>query len=256
MMIQNSNEEFYLCVSDDLQAQQNDKLSEMLLAQELAEDTNQTDSSDGLPNRQVRLILFLSMFAAFLSGVVIAYAFQGFASHGAAQKQIESNTSHILASDVQTQNITVDVHGDVVHPGVYRLSPESRVLDAIRSAGGYVHKEDSQFVNQAEPLVDGQEIIVPSPHAATAQVQSSSAPQVQERTREQHASNEKIDLNTADEATLETVPGIGPTKALAIIEFRKNHGPFVSLSELRQIRGFGKMTLSNIQSFLSVQSSH
>jgi competence protein ComEA len=253
MMIQNSNEEFYLCDSDDLLAQQNDKLSGMLLAEENAEDTNQTE---GLPNRQIRLILLLSMLAAFLSGVVITYAFHGFASHGAALKQIGNNTSHILASDVQTQSITVDVHGDVVHPGVYHLSPDSRVLDAILSAGGYVHKEDSQFVNQAEPLVDGQEIIVPSPHAATAQVQSSSAPEVQERTRKQPVSNKKIDLNTADEATLETVPGIGPTKALAIIEFRKSNGPFVSLSELEQIRGFGKMTLSNIQPYLFVQSSH
>ena len=196
------------------------------------------------------VFVFASCTATFLLGLMLAYAWSMFETHTKAQGKIISN--EIVEPLTEADTITVDVHGDVTRPGVYKLSADARVMDAVRAAGGYLHKEDNQFVNQAEPLVDGQEIIVSAPHESTLPESAGLGTQFKTNLQ-QNIPKPNIDLNTASESTFETIPGIGPQKAEAIIAYRNAHGPFGTVKDLEHIRGFGKLTLSKIEPYLFVQ---
>lgn len=156
------------------------------------------------------------------------------------------------------REVTVDVHGDVMHPGVIRVSTSARVADVVKAAGGFSHQGDARYVNQAAVVWDGEEIDVPN---ARAQAGQNGSPA--NATSDKSASHIKvssanhglvssvgfqtrgrIDVNTADVSTLETLPGVGPARAQAIVDYRKIHGPFTSIQTLLQIRGIGAKMLA------------
>jgi competence ComEA-like helix-hairpin-helix protein len=199
---------------------------------------------------------------------------------GNATDANDTNANLIPASE----RIMVDVKGDVRHPGVYTLPSNARARDAIRAAGGYVHPEDAAGVNEAMPLDDGMEFVVPnSASDASSSGQGTSAQPDSPDTGSVSgvraggkassfkftASNQmtsagqtgitpsianKIDLNTATESTLETVPGIGPKRAQAILAYRAEHGGFTSVSQLLQIRGIGPTLYQRISAYVIVNS--
>lgn len=160
-----------------------------------------------------------------------------------------------------SNEIMVDVKGDVKHPGVVQVAGTARVLDAIRAAGGVLHQQDNALLNLAAPVNDGDEVIVPdattaagsalrpssssplSPSASSASVPLTSGTVATSRT---------VDLNTADVQTLETIPGIGPAKAAAIVSYRMQHGPFVRVQDVTKVPGIGPTTLQHIESFVTV----
>ncbi|RIV18885.1 hypothetical protein D2Q93_13335 [Alicyclobacillaceae bacterium I2511] len=153
-------------------------------------------------------------------------------------------------------SIVVDIHGDVHQPGVYTLPINSRVRDAVQAAGGYVHREDAVYVNAAALLDDGVEVVIPSPidvgtaKPAGNQVQTASGGVA--LGAQPQANTPTIDLNTADERTLQTIPGIGPGRAAAIAGFRREHGPFQSLQDLLNVPGIGDKTLAHLIPYVSV----
>ncbi|GGJ12106.1 hypothetical protein GCM10010885_21890 [Alicyclobacillus cellulosilyticus] len=145
-------------------------------------------------------------------------------------------------------SVVVDVHGDVRHPGVYRLPEGARVEDAVRAAGGYLHAADRELVNAAAPLDDGEEVVIPAPAARppALPVQAGSAPLHADADTNSAAAAGRIDLNTADAATLETLPGVGPARAGAILAYRTSHGGFRAVTELLQVEGIGPVLYSRI----------
>jgi competence protein ComEA len=139
--------------------------------------------------------------------------------------------------------LTVHITGAVVNPGVYSLPRGSRVQDALTAAGGFSTQASPDAVNLAAFLQDGQQIHVPAvgeqvpvylPGAPTG---SSVAP---------------VDINTADEAELQTLPGIGPTRAQAILAYRQEHGPFLSIADIRNVPGIGETTYQQIKDLIVV----
>lgn len=152
--------------------------------------------------------------------------------------------------------ILVDVHGDVRHPGVYRLSEDARVMDAVRAAGGFIHPEDAAEINGAQPLTDGDEVLIPAAGDAEASAREdavNAAAVGDERGQSAGVtSGRRVDLNSASEAELETLPGIGPAKAQAIIAYRQAHGGFHSVQDLLQVPGIGPATLSKVEPYIAV----
>ncbi|MCF8563312.1 helix-hairpin-helix domain-containing protein [Alicyclobacillus tolerans] len=203
-----------------------------------------------------------------------------------AQNRTESSNVTSGFREVQAQSegvqysIVVDVHGDVVHPGVYRLSASARVQDAVAAAGGFVHPEDSAWVNAAAPLDDGQEVLVPNaklveatapsgtPNGSFGIVKNPGAQALNSTVSipapgtpgpfagsfgtAENVPSQPIDLNTADISTLETVPEIGPSRAQAIAAYRTSHGGFHTVGELRQVRGIGPVIFSRIAAYFYV----
>ncbi len=140
--------------------------------------------------------------------------------------------------------VVVDVVGQVRDPGVVTLPVGSRVFDAVAAAGGATDAAELAAINLARPLVDGEQLRVPAPGEAVA-------PPAAPVTRPA-ADAGLVDLNTADEATLDTLPGIGPALAARIVAWRADHGPFASVDELDEVSGIGPAMLAKVRDLVTV----
>lgn len=134
--------------------------------------------------------------------------------------------------------IRVDVAGAVLRPGVYDLPPYSRAEDAINAAGGLLPDAQREDVNFAEVLRDGQQVFVPTTHQDDQIVRS-------QRTG-------LLDLNAATLEQLLQLPGIGPAKAQAILDYRENAGKFYNVEELLEITGIGPAIFQEIEPLIIV----
>lgn len=150
----------------------------------------------------------------------------------------------LLPTPAQT-NLTIDVTGEVAKPGVYQLPPNSHVLDAIQAAGGLLVDADVNTLNMAAKLSDGQKIIV------RAQGQPPLPMDETERSIPIEV-NGLIDINTATTEQLETLPGIGPTKASDIITYRQKNGAFDRIEDIQNVSGIGPATFEAIRNLISV----
>ena len=144
--------------------------------------------------------------------------------------------------------IMVHVSGAVVAPGVYELDADSRVVDGLTAAGGFADDADEDAVNLAERILDGAQIYVP---AIEEQVSDPPAGvSGGERSVEiQLGGSAMVHLNSATQAELEALPGIGPAKAQAIMGGR----PYASVDALLEVSGIGEKTLEQIRDLVDVQ---
>ena len=136
--------------------------------------------------------------------------------------------------------IVVHVAGAVGAPGVYELPQGARVRDALAAAGGVLPHGDADAVNLAEKLVDGRQVRVPaitSGETVTSEAQPGS---------EQPGSG-KININTATAAQLESLPGIGPSIAQRIIDYREQNGAFEDTIDITKVSGIGPSTFQKIK---------
>jgi competence protein ComEA len=140
--------------------------------------------------------------------------------------------------------VTVDVAGKVRRPGIAVLDAGARVVDALEAAGGTRPGADLTGLNLARVLVDGEQVVVglPAPTgAAAAAVPSAGAP-----------SGPLVNLNTATETELDTLPEVGPVTAQSILAWRDEHGGFTAVDELLEVDGIGDATLERIAPFVTV----
>jgi competence protein ComEA len=144
----------------------------------------------------------------------------------------------------------VDVSGAVRKPGLYRLPAGSRVADAIEAAGGPARHADLEPLNLAEPLTDGVKVDVAgkgdaatAPVASAGSVATGAVPS---------PSVPVVNINTADEPTLELIPGVGPVTANAILAYRNRIGRFSAIEQLLEVNGIGPATIENIRPYISI----
>lgn len=149
---------------------------------------------------------------------------------------------------VSSMSITVHVAGAVNNPGVYKLRSGARFNDGVIAAGGATDQADLNSVNLAMLLNDGEQIYIlkrnEKPHTITAQRSPSSA-----TGGSAGSGNSKvaiININTASLAELEQLPGVGPSTAKAIIDYREKNGAFVTVQDLINVRGIGPAKLDEI----------
>jgi competence protein ComEA len=143
--------------------------------------------------------------------------------------------------------LVVDVAGKVRHPGLYRLPTGARVYDALRAAGGARTGVSTLSLNLAEPLQDGEQVVVgASGHAGTGVVAPASA------SAASSAAPTALNLNTATLDQLETLPGVGPVLGQHILDWRDAHGRFASVDQLREVSGIGDVRLAQLRPLVSV----
>jgi competence protein ComEA len=149
--------------------------------------------------------------------------------------------------------VVVHVAGAVVSPGVRRLPPGSRVTDALDAAGGALPGADLPRINLAAPLVDGQQVYVPKPGEELPVAAGAGLPAgVGAAGTGGSVHGGPVDLNTANAEQLDTLPGVGPATAAAIIAHREQHGPFTSVDQLLDVRGIGEAKLEQLRDLVSV----
>jgi competence protein ComEA len=142
--------------------------------------------------------------------------------------------------------LVVHVAGAVASPGVYELSPVTRVIDAVTVAGGPTADADLDGLNLAAPLADGERVYVP--HAGEvdpAAVPSGGPAAPAESSDDAHRG--PVNVNTATAAELETLPGVGPATAAAIVDERTRNGPFASIDDLERVPGIGPAKLAALR---------
>jgi len=140
-------------------------------------------------------------------------------------------------------DLVVDVAGKVRRPGIAVLPAGSRVVDALEAAGGARQGVDLTALNLARPVVDGEQILVGiAPAPGVAGTLGTTAP----------TDGALVNLNTADQAALDTLPGVGPVTADAILAWRDDNGGFTSVEELLEVDGIGPATLDDIAPLVTI----
>lgn len=153
----------------------------------------------------------------------------------------------IVISDPARFEVVVEVRGAVASPGVYRLPEDARLGDLLTAAGGASDGADLANQNLARRLVDAEIIVIDLTGRATpvVAVQEDVSADVQ-------TMNSRVNINTASQAELETLPGIGPVIAQRIIDYRVSNGRFTSIEELSRVEGISGTLLAEIQNLITV----
>lgn len=156
----------------------------------------------------------------------------------------ETSHSHQASEDTDEGFIYVDIKGEVEEPGVYSLPQGSRLFDLIDQAGGLTAESNQKLINQALILEDQSSVYIPSiydqetPDDTSADLINSADSQAGDK--------EQVNINTADQTSLETLPNIGPSKAQAIIQFREENGSFTQKEQLMEVPGIGQRTYDRL----------
>ncbi|MCX7570471.1 helix-hairpin-helix domain-containing protein [Tumebacillus sp. DT12] len=138
--------------------------------------------------------------------------------------------------------IKVHVKGEVNRPGVYQIPADSRVIDAVEAAGGAKDSADVNELNLAAVLSDSIEIVVPQTGVAA-----------KEQSAAQGEQSGKINLNTATADELDKLPGIGSTRAQAIVDYRQSNGRFLTVDDLKNVPGFGVKLVDQVRGSVFVK---
>ena len=181
-----------------------------------------------------------------------------FATTSVASNLIASNTDASSAIS-SSANITVHVSGEVVKPGVYVLLATARVIDALQAAGGATATADLVVVNLAAPLVDAAQVFfprigstprvtLPRPHAGVNLPIAGGSGGAGGAT----SAAGIVDINSATLLDLDALPGVGPSTAQAIIDYRITNGPYASVDDLLNVRGIGPSKLAAMRARVRV----
>ena len=147
--------------------------------------------------------------------------------------------------------IQVHITGAVVRPGLYDLPEDSRVMDAVEAAGGFVAEADKNSINLAERLEDAQKLDIPFV-AGYVPDEEQGFVVISDGTPSPLAGEELVDINTASPEELDKLPGIGPTTAQNIIEYREVFGPFARIEDIVNVSGIGSATFEAIEDLITV----
>ncbi|VAW37267.1 hypothetical protein MNBD_CHLOROFLEXI01-1581 [hydrothermal vent metagenome] len=157
--------------------------------------------------------------------------------------------------------LRIFVNGAVAAPAVYEIAPDGIVQQAIEQAGGFTAEANTAVVNLALPLQDGLQIYVPTMDETADQpqliissppVRSSGIELDENMAVEGSAEGEIVNINNGSIADLDTLPGIGPSTAAKIIEYRDTNGPFAIVEEIMSVSGIGPAKFEKIQDYITV----
>ena len=143
----------------------------------------------------------------------------------------------------------VDIKGEVLNPGVYEVREGDRIINLIEKAGGLTKEADSIGVNFALKLSDEMAVYIPKKGEATEVV----GDLIRNGSPNSEAGGSKVNLNLATASDLETLPGIGPAKSAAILEYRETNGSFKSIEDLKSVSGIGDKTYEKLSSLITVK---
>lgn len=145
------------------------------------------------------------------------------------------------AEETEERTVTVHVCGAVLVPGVYCLPAGSRVADALSLAGGLLPEAADSYVNLARALQDEEQLYFPTKEEAA-----------ERQSLEAQRAEGKVNINTAGQAELQELPGIGPSLAQAIMDYRLDHGGFGAAEELMQVPGIKQATYAKLKPYIVI----
>lgn len=201
----------------------------------------------------------LSIIGGVLAVIVIILVGRGMMASPTKEKVMVTNAVNTTRVEETTtmmpQNCYVDIKGEVLRPGVYEFSCESRMQDVIKKAGGFTEEADETKINLAQKITDQMQIIVPNLHSKQegGVTEGNSEKGNSSNSTPSNSKQGTVNINTATLEELQTIKGIGKKKAEAILQYRKEHGAFRTKEDLLQVKGIGKKALEAIESQVTFQ---
>ena len=201
----------------------------------------------------------LSIIGGVLAVIVIILVGRGMMASSTKEKVMVTNAVNTTrveeTTTMMSQNCYVDIKGEVLRPGVYEFSCESRIQEVIKKAGGFTEEADETKINLAQKISDQMQIIVPNLHSKQegGVTEGNSEKRNSSNTTPSNSKQGAVNINTATLEELQTIKGIGKKKAEAILQYRKEHGAFRTKEDLLQVKGIGKKALEAIESQVTFQ---
>ena len=201
----------------------------------------------------------LSIISGVLAVIVIILVGRGMMASSTKEKVMVTNAVNTTRVEETTmrmpQNCYVDIKGEVLRPGVYEFSCESRIQEVIKKAGGFTEEADETKINLAQKITDQMQMIVPNVNSKQegGVTEGNSEKGNSSNTTPSNSKQGTVNINTATLEELQTIKGIGKKKAEAILQYRKEHGPFRTKEDLLQVKGIGKKALEAIESQVTFQ---
>lgn len=199
-------------------------------------------------NQKIIILVILGIVA-----LVIGYYMFGTMQN--QEEEIKNQNINLDIQNVQEQavdknsEIIIHVAGAVYNSGIKKLSENSRIADAIEAAGGLTSDANINNINLAQKIADGQKIYIPSINddEITEQI-------IIQDTQENNSlfNSAIININTATQTELETLPGIGPSMASKIIEYRKENGSFKDIEDLKNVSGIGESKYAQVKNKITI----
>lgn len=193
-------------------------------------------------NNKVAIVLGVAAVFLFFLGIFALFL---------ANKKDNERVEIIPVQDktATVAGVYIDLSGAVQKPGLYHLPGDSRVNDLLVAAGGLSADADREWfgrsINLAQKLVDGIKIYIPAKNNQTGL----STAGEQTKTADGY---QKININLANKTELEKLPGIGPSTAQKIIDYRSQHGFFAKTEDIQQVPGIGEKTYAELQNYIAV----
>jgi len=181
------------------------------------------------------LLLFLLSIILFIVIIVLGCLLYTSNNELVIEEQVLSTNNQII-EEVMDNEIKVDIKGAVKMPGIYSVSLDKRVNDVINLAGGLLENADTININLSEKVYDEMVIII-----------NYKIDNITDDNVVVNDINSKISINKANLEQLKTLPGIGESKALAIISYRENVGKFKSIEQLLEVKGIGESIFAKIK---------
>ena len=201
--------------------------------------------------------------------LIIGWALEDEEPEKVEEKPIKIEKKEKTEKKEEVEKIKVDIKGEINTPGVYELTKENNVMDAINLAGGLTNKSDTSNINLSKKLKDEMVIIVyskqeiinmkekekitcpPCNNACIEEKDETSKINITEK-KETNESNGKININTANIEELQTLTGIGETKAQNIIDYRNKTGGFKDIEEIKNVQGIGESAFEKIKDNITI----
>ena len=191
-------------------------------------------------------IIVVGIFMIYMSSRVNSYS----------ESNLDNIENEIEEQQAASKTIKIHITGAVKKEGVIELEEGARIQDAIDEVGGLTEQADISNVNLAYILQDSQKIYIPKitdDEEQIINIENGEEIIVDSGFKSEEKNNNKINLNTATRAQLETLSGIGTETAEKIIEYRKNNGKFKSIEDIKNVSGIGEAKFQSIKEYISVE---
>lgn len=194
------------------------------------------------------LIIMISIIIYYIYSTLYTNDFSSYNTQTLIQES--TNISNTEQENLEANYIIVYICGEVKESKVLTLKENSRICDAIDEVGGLTENADLTNINLAYILEDGEKIYIPK-KGEDVQIENTSNSSSQMSSYIYNST--KININKATQTELETIPGIGPSSALKIINYREENGKFKSIEDIKNVSGIGDKKFESIKDYITVK---
>ena len=195
--------------------------------------------------------IIIAAIAAIICIVILIYILNINQSNLNNYEALEITNAEEENIEETEEKIKVHIAGSVVTEGIVELEEGARVADAIEEAGGTTADANMNQINLAYKLQDGQKIYIPNQNEEEYQI-TTNMEGIQSANNTTSNETDVININTATQTELELLPGIGPSTATKIIDYREENGKFENIEEIKNVPGIGETKYENIKNKITV----